>query len=646
MFSLTTNEKPLLLASDFKKRLIMAEKNQSLFGEFAPVTTEEWEAKIIADLKGKDYEKALVWRTHEGFNVRPYYRQENIDELNYLNTLPGEFPFVRGNKKTDNDWLVRQDIFVKDFEEANKKALEILNKGVTSLGFYFDCCTEVAKDNLAVLLKGICLESCEVNFVCPCKKCNCATVFAEYVNEGKWENNNVVASSSIDPIGTFVLKGKFEEASEAEAFTNLKTVIEKTSTLPKFRPVAVNGKFFGNSGSSIVQELAFALAQGAEYLSRLTDAGLSIDDAAKAIKFNLSISNNYFMEIAKLRAGRLLWAQIVKAYNPAGDCPAKMIVHSETGRYNKTVYDPYVNMLRTQTEAMSAVLGGADSVTVAPFDQVYQESSKFSERIARNQQILLKEESHLDKIVDPGSGSYYIETLTASIAEQAWGLFLEVENKGGFIAAFREGFIQAQVKEVATKRDKNIAFRRENLLGTNQFPNFNEKLDITLSEDILKPMDLAVEDAEVETLKPYRIAQPFEALRYKTDVFARSNKRPVAFMLTIGNLTFRKARAQFSCNFFAVAGFEVIDNNGFATVEEGVAAAKAANADIVVVCSSDDEYAEIIPNVAARLDNEILVVAGNPVCKPELEEKGITNFIHVRSNILEELKAYQDKLGI
>lgn len=620
----------------------MTDINQKLFSDFPPVTTDEWEGKINADLKGKDYDRALVWKTYEGINVRPYYRGENLGSLDYLESLPGEFPFVRGNKKTGNDWFIRQDIFVKDFAEANKKALNILGKGVTSLGFYFDCNTKVTKDDLAVLLKDICLEAAEINFVCPCDNCNCALPFAAYISERKENKTKIIASSPLDPVGSFVLKGNLKK----DAFDELKVAVEKTADLPHFRTIGVHGKFFANSGGSIVQELAFALAQGVEYLTKLTGAGLSIDEVAQNIKFNFGIGNNYFMEIAKLRAARLLWAQIVKAFNPQNVESARLIAHSETNTYNKTLYDPYVNMLRTQTEAMSAVLGGADSITVLPFNAIFGDTTKFAERIARNQQILLKEEAHLDKIADPGAGSYYIENLTASLAEHAWNLFLEVQDKGGFVQAFKDGFIQEEIKAMAAKRDTNVALRRENILGINQFPNFSEVVKEEFQDTIFQASDFTEKDAEVETLKPYRAAQPFEALRYKTDVYAKENKRPVAFMLPMGNLAFRKARAQFSTNFFAVAGFEVIDNNGFKTVEDGVAAAKEKTANIIVVCSSDEEYAEIVPKVADLLGEEILVVAGNPECKPQLEAKGISNFIHMKSNILEELKAYQDKLGI
>ena len=623
----------------------MAETINKLFAEFPPVTTQEWEEKIVADLKGKDYEKALVWRTNEGISVKPYYRAENLEGLEFLNNAPGQFPFVRGNKPT-NQWLIRQDIVVTDLEAANKKALEILGKGVNSIGFIIKNNTSLNPGDLEILLKDICLEAAEINLICKCKSCDQAVLFGQFVNIGPWDNQNVVASVENDPLGQYLLNGKFDVCCDGTAFSHLKEQIEKTVGLPRLRTIAVNGKIYGNSGASVVQELAFSLAQGAEYLVRLTEMGLPVDQVASKLKFNLSIGNNYFMEIAKLRAGRLLWSQIVKAFGPEKDCSARMVVHAETTRFNKSVYDAYTNLLRTQTEAMSAALGGAHSITVLPFDAIYQDPSSFSERIARNQQILLKEESNIDKVVDPAGGAYYIENLTASIADQTWKLFLEIQDKGGFLAAVKEGFIQKQVKEMANRRDMNIALRRENLLGVNQFPNFGEVITSELPSSVFEPNDSTVEGAEIETLKPYRGAAAFEALRYKTDKFAATNGRPLAFMLTMGNLAMRKARAQFACNFFAVAGFEVMDNNGFKSADEGLAAARAAKAKIVVICSSDDEYAEIVPEVASKLNGEILVVAGNPACRPDLEAAGITNFIHVRSNLLDELRNYQKMLNI
>jgi methylmalonyl-CoA mutase len=618
----------------------MAENNINLFKEFPPVSTSEWMAKIEADLKGKDFEKTLVWRTNEGFNVRPFYRGEDLENVNYLNTLPGQFPYVRGTKTTGNEWYIRQDIQVTSPEEANKKALEVLNKGVNSLGFVFKGCAEVSVSDLETLLKDICLDAIEVNLISCCKSVSNGKALAAYISKTYGADTKVVASAKVDPLGSLTRSGSFDEAVYAE----MKTLVEETNSLENFRSIAVTGKNFRDAGSSIVQELAFSIAIGAEYLSKLTEAGLNVDDVACNIKFNFGVGTNYFMEIAKLRAARLLWAKVVEAFEPKCECSSKMVIHSENTIFNKTVYDPYVNMLRTQTETMSAVLGGTDSMTVLPFNAIYESTTDFSERIARNQQILLKEEAHLDKIADPAAGSYYIETLTDSIAEQAWKLFIEVQEKGGYVAAFKEGFVQAQVKATSSKLDSALATRKENLLGTNQFPNFNEYLKKELDVEVFSKQVRKSEHAVAEPLARYRGAQAFETLRYATDAYSKENKRPLVFMLTIGSLAMRKARAQFACNFFAVAGFDVVEGKGYKSAEDGVADAVEANANIVVICSSDDEYAEFAPAVAEMLIDPIFVVAGNPACKEELESKGIKNYIHVRSNLLEELTRYQSQL--
>jgi len=618
----------------------MTEKKINLFEEFPQVSTAEWMAKIETDLKGKDFEKTLVWRTNEGFNVRPFYRGEDLEKVNYLNTLPGQFPYIRGTKTNGNEWYIRQDIQVTTPEEANKKALEVLQKGINSLGFVFKGCTEVAVADLEVLLNNVSLDAIEVNLVSCCKSVNNGKALAQYIVKTYGAEAKVVASAKVDPLGSLTRNGSFDEAIYAE----MKALVEETNSLENFRSITVTGKNFRDAGSSIVQELGFSITMGAEYLSKLTEAGLNIDDVACSIKFNFGVGANYFMEIAKLRAARLLWAKVVEAFEPKCECSSKMIIHSENTIFNKTVYDPYVNLLRTQTEAMSAVLGGTNSLTVLPFNAIYEETNDISERIARNQQILLKEESHFDKIADPAAGSYYIETLTNSIAEQAWKLFLDVQEKGGYVAAFKEGFVQAQVNATATKMDSAIATRRENLLGTNQFPNFTEYIQKELDAEVFSKQVRKSENAIAEPLARYRGAQAFETLRYATDVYSKENKRPLVFMLTVGSLAMRKARAQFACNFFAVAGFDVVEGKGYDSVEDGVADAVEADAAIVVICSSDDEYAELAPAAAEMLIDPIFVVAGNPTCKEELEAKGIKNFIHVRSNLLEELTRYQKEL--
>lgn len=613
---------------------------KKLFDEFLPVSTEAWEETITADLKGADYEKKLIWKTLDNFKVKPYYRSENLTDLNYLEGVPEQFPFVRGYKE-DNDWLIRQDIIVTDCKSANQKAKDAIERGAQSVAFIKFGNNEYG---VKALVDGIDLNRVEVNFVCDDTKMllQMADDLLEIISIKKFNREKVSGSFDCDPLKTLLLKGCCAGGEQA-SFDVLKLLIEKTKELPKFQVIGVSGAFLKNSGASITQELGFALSCGVEYLNQLTDRGLKADVIAKKIRFNFGVTGSYFPEIAKFRAARLLWAHIVKSYEVC-ECAGIMTIHAATSFINNTLYDPYVNMLRTTTESMSATLGGVHSLTVNPFNAAYEMSNDFSDRIARNQQIILKEESHFNKVADVAAGSYFIENLTNEIAQQAWKIFMDTEEEGGFLTAIKAGSVQTAIETMADTRRKNMSTRREILLGTNQFPNFTEQIKDEVCECALVPADCTCEGAYIRTLKPFRLANEFEKLRLATDSNA---KRPMAFMLTIGNLTMRKARAQFACNFFACAGYEVVDNNGFETVEEGVKAALDRQAEIIVLCSSDEEYATFAPAAFEAINHKALfVVAGNPECTEELKAKGIQHFIHVRSNLLEVLKDFNKALGI
>ena len=618
----------------------MAEQKEKLFSEFAPVSTEDWVAKITADLKGVPFEKKLVWKTGEGFNVNPFYRLEDIEGLKTTESLPGEFPYVRGTKK-DNDWKVRQNIEVCCFKAANEKALDILNKGVTALGFVIKG-DDVNKENIATLLEGICPQAVELNFnTCLCKAEALIGILAEVFQSKGADLEKCYGSVNYDPFKKPLIKGK-ENQNWVESAA---AVLKAGAALPKYRVLAVNAFNLNNAGAFITQELGYALAWGNELLAKLTEAGFTVDEVAKNIKFNFGISSNYFMEIAKFRAARWLWAEIVKAYAAACDCACKMHVHAQTSEWNMTIFDAHVNLLRSQTEAMSAAIAGVDSITVRPFDKTYQTPDDFSERIARNQQLLLKEESHFDKVVDPSAGSYYVEVLTNSLADVAWKLFLDVEEKGGFAALANAGEIQKAVNASNEARHKNVATRREILLGSNQYPNFTEVAAEKIKETASGCCGGGhCGEATITALDFSRGASEFEALRLATE---KSGKTPKVFMLTIGNLAMRLARSQFSANFFACAGYKIIDNLGFETVEAGVEAAVKAGAEVVVLCSSDDEYATFAPEAFKALAGRAeFVVAGAPACMEDLKAAGIEQFINVKSNVLETLKAFNAKLGI
>ena len=617
----------------------MADSKEKLFSDFAPNSTEQWMEKVTADLKGADFEKKLVWKTNEGFKVKPFYRMEDLEGLKTTDALPGEFPYLRGTKKDNNEWLVRQEIKVECPKEANAKALDILNKGIDSLAFRVKA-KELNAEYIETLLEGICAECVELNFyTCQGHVVELAELLVAYFQKKGYDLTKLQGSIGYDFFDKMLAKGKEKGDMPATA----KALIEATAALPKYRVLNVTALTLNNAGAYIYQELGYALAWGNEYMNQLTEAGLPAALVAKKIKFNFGISSNYFLEIAKFRAARMLWANIVASYDADNRCAAKMHVHAETSTFNLTLFDAHVNLLRTQTEAMSAALAGVDSMTVTPFDKTYTAPDEFSERMARNQQLLLKEESHFDKVIDPAAGSYYIENLTVSIAKQAWELFLSVEEAGGFYAAVKAGTVQAAVNESNKARHKSVAQRREVLLGTNQFPNFNEKAGDK------KPLEATcccgghdTCEKDVPALNFDRAASEFEALRLETEA---SGKRPKAFMLTIGNLAMRQARAQYSCNFLACAGYEVVDNLGFPTVEEGVEAAMAAKADIVVLCSSDDEYAEYaVPAFKALNGRAMFIVAGAPACMDDLKAAGIESFIHVRVNVLDTLREFNAKL--
>ncbi len=610
--------------------------NRSLFKEFDPISTEQWEDVIKQDLKGADYSKKLIWNTLEGIPVRPYYRAEDLANLPETGN-PGSFPFTRGSSD-NNNWLIRQDIA---FEDATKTA-EVVNKlienGIQSIGLSFG--EDPEKESLIDFLNAVSLEAIEISYKGIDGKF-LIHVLDDYCTQNGLSKTSISGSMGIDPIGAFILSGNLDNIEEH--FDALASVIHLATDFPNLRVFEIDAKVFHNSGSDSVQELAYGCSVAVEYLDELSNRGIDLEVLVAKATFNFAIGRNYFFELAKFRAARTLWAQILKAYLER-DPERISFIHAETSRWNTTAYDPYVNLLRTTTEAMSSILGGIDSLTILPFDISFRQSTEFSTRLARNQQILLKEEAYLNKVVDPAAGSYYIENLTHSLIEAAWSEFNEIEELGGFIDAFLKGKIQDSIVTMAEERDMRLAQRREVLLGTNHYPNFSERILENIDKDYVSPGIEGPAEADAQPLIPYRGAEGFEALRLATE---KAGRQPVVFLLSVGNINMRKARATFALNFFGCAGYRIIDNNGFASVEEGMEKAIQAEADIVVLCSSDEEYAQFGPEAANCIGNAKLVIAGYPVeIIDQLHEAGISHFIHVKTNVLETLKGFNQLLGI
>lgn len=614
-------------------------KNPGLFAEFPPVSTREWEEKIHEDLKGADYEKRLVWSTVEGIKIKPYYRSEDLENLSHLKALPGEYPYVRGTQSTQNDWDIRQDIEEQDLALANATALRAVEKGAQALGLNTQ--QVESQDDLQRLLAGIKVDEVVLHFL---HAKNYPVLLNHLLAATKGASaKHVKGSLNFDPLGYYLLYGKFYQSAESNYEEAISLINTARENLPALDVITINGQHFHNAGANIVQELAFTLAQGNEYLAQLTAKGLKVEDIASRMQFTIAVGSSYFMEIAKLRALKMLWAKIVEQYHPTSEEALQINIHAVTSTWNKSVYDPYVNMLRTTTEAMAAGIAGVNSMTVAPFDSTYKKADEFSSRIARNQQIILKNESYFNKVVDPAAGSYYIENITDSIAEAAWKLFVQIEEQGGFVPAVDSKLIQNHIEATCQKRDMEIAMRRQIFVGVNQYPNIQERM--------LDKIQPTANLHDLAGLRPYRGIQAFEAMRLSVENFEKNGgETPRVYLFTYGNLAMRKARATFASNFFGCAGYQIMEGPAVKDLQEGVQKALEAKPHIVVFCSSDEEYAEMAAAAQAlkqQAPQLQIVVAGNPTeIIDQLNQAGVNQYIHLRTNTLESLQRFNDTLGI
>lgn len=601
---------------------------EKLFNDFPPVSTRQWEEQIHKDLKGADYDRKLVWRTSGGFSVRPYFRDEDLKEIPYLDTVPGQHPFLRGTRP-DNNWLIRQGFTVKgSLERLNERVLNALDRGVESIGFRLDKKKDYAEKDLEVILKGVFLPAVEISFEgVSCEKPQVLNAFLNYIKTKCIDPFQVRARFEFNPLGEAYSCG---QNPSGESLDVLKTLIENCSEYPHIRVTCIRGYDYRNKGSGIVQELAFSMAMGNEYIRILKEKGMDQSMAIRSIHFHTGIGSHYFLEIAKFRAARVFWSRIAEEQGIKEPEDQKIRLHATTNFWNQTAYDMYVNLLRGTTQAMSAAIAGVDSLEVTPFDRVIREGNDFSDRLARNIQIILKEEAHFERVTDPAAGSYYVENLTKSILAESEKIYHQLMEKGGFSSKNGREWVSETIRDARERSLKSLASRKEILVGINQYPDSGVKAPKELSEATKEQW--------------MRAAAPFEKLRLQTD---KAFKTPQVFLLTFGNLAMCRARAQFSANFFGVAGYRIIDNNHFASLEEGIQAAVRSGARIVVACSSDEEYCGAVPLIARTLgDNIILTVAGDPACKEELIKEGVTHFISLRSNVLETLLQYHKEMEL
>ncbi len=624
--------------------------SQKLFSEFPPVSTEDWTNLIQKDLKGADFEKKLVWETQEGFKVRPFYRKEDLKGKEWLSSnLPGKFPYVRSTRKIANDWSIRQDIDSPDLKTAKALAEEAVQNGVTSLGFVITNLSSGRKGipvqsqkDLEFLIEGLPLSEITIHFVAEEK--------SPEIYSWLPKSQSLVGGLGYDPYRILAKQGR----SLGQGPEPLKPILSELAGKWKhFRALTIHSSTFRDSGSSIVQELAFTLALGSEYLFRLGELGISPETVNSQTILQFTVGPDYFLEIAKFRAARSLWAEIFSSYSSEKGEASLPFIAAETARYNYGIYDVHNNILRGTTEAISAAIGGAEVINVLPFDHLLQPADSFSLRIARNIQLLLKHESYLDKVADPSSGSYYLESITDTMTEQAWKLFSEIEKEGGFLASLQSGKIQSSILESRKKKEENYATRKEFFLGTNQYPNPKDRIQNKDINKNLKNTILPSVPGELicDPLPDFFAGDGIEKIRMATEEWEKKNNTPAkVLLLPLGDLKMKKARAIFSTNFLGCAGFQVIDPGSYETAQEALEAISKEKPLVVVFCTSDEEISgwvkQILPSLKEK-SKTLAFVAGYPKeILSELETLGVDGFLHVRSNLLETFSDLQKRLGL
>lgn len=652
------------------------EKNTTLpavsFDEFKVPTYEEWKEAAIAALKGAPFDKKMYTKTYEGITLQPIYTLADTQDNAQAQTMPGADAYLRGTHAggyLTNPWKMAQGLDVVDPAEFNKLAKFELEKGATAITVLLDKATKQgAKFDAAAEGRGLSLQDAEDVKVAfdgieaPLFVAGGASVKPLL---GLFAEAGVKATGVVgaDPIGALLTDGALPCAMEELLDEMAETVKAADADL---KVINVDATVYGNGGANAVQETAYAFATATYYIKELVERGVAVDTAAQNVCFSFAIGSNFFMEIARLRAAKAVWAEIVKELG-GNEESQKITIFARTSAFTKTVYDPYVNLLRTTTEAFSAVVGGIDALQITPFDEPIREADTQSLRYARNQQLLFAEEFNLKATVDPAGGSFYVETLTAQVAEAVKALIAET---GCILCAVKEGTVQAAVAAVLEERFKNLQVRKDVAVGNNSYANTIEVLLDTNAEALaaakaarataaagktaLADARAALNKGEAVTataIGAHRWVEQYEALRMATEKAAAAGNPVKIFSANYGPIPKHKGRADFSRGFFEVANFEVIGNDGFATAEEVAAAAIESGAAYAVICGTDDVYPEIVPAItkaikAAKPEMKVYVAGAPGENREAFDAAGVDNYIHVGANCYQILKAIQEERGI
>jgi methylmalonyl-CoA mutase len=701
--------------------------------DFPQPSAEEWRAAAESLLKGAPFDKVMRTPLPEGITLEPIFSRDVLSDLPQAASWPGTGDYLRGTDPLGyraEPWHIAQELPYGEPAEFNAVLLADLMRGQSAVNLNFDLATLAGKDpdeagpgevgacglSLASLedvrtaFAGVIPDAIPFYLRTGAMGLPVAALFFAWLQETGVDLAKVSGGFALDPLAVWAASGQIP-CDLAHLFDD-QAVLARfcLDHAPQMRAVGVTTLPYHQAGAHAVEEIGAALASGSAYLGQLIDRGLTADEAARQIAFSLSVGPQFFVEIAKFRALRVLWARVVRAFG-GGDEAARIRVHARTGLYNKTHNDPYVNMLRTTTEALSAVIAGVDSLNVGTFDEVIRVPGDFARRNARNTQIILQEECELTAVADPAGGSWAVEWLTDQVAEKAWECFQEIEAEGGMIASLQKGRFLDRVLATDHARHKLFEQRRISLVGTNTYPNADEvplegelpnytevwerrageiidqRNGLATEEDevVLAALeDLSVADgadrmmlarhafsvgatlgevrralfvarapgSAIRRFPSRRLATAYEALRSVCREAKKAFGRgPRIYLTNLGPLRRHKLRADFTRSFFATGGFEIIDGPGITDPAAAVEGFAAADADMTVVCGTDDDYASLFPAVAGALKAAYpdlpVLLAGQPgENETTFRAAGMDDFIFVKSNNYATNHLWLQRLGI
>ena len=725
-------DKPLTdkeLEAMLRKSEKVTEFPEVTFDEFTPPTWDEWVEACNALLKGKPFDKIMYTKNYEGITFKPIYTRKDTDEILPTDDYPGMGDFLRGstvNGYIHEPWGIAQSCDETMPAENNELLKHEIDKGSTVYNIKFDTATlnavDVADaekpgdegvnvttaDDMNVLLNGLDFEKYPVMMYTGATAVNLLGLTSAVLKAQGKDVKCLRGVIGADPLGELIRKGSSKASLDALYDDMAESIKWAKANAPELRTVFVRSEVFTDGGAEAVQEVAYTFAEAVEYICQMLKRGVSLKDAASSLYFCFNQGANFFMEIAKLRALRQVWAAIMEAFG-AEEADRSIMVHGRSSRFTKTVIDPYVNMLRNTTQTFSSVVGGVNTYENAPFDEMIRKGDEFSRRIARNLHVMLQEEFGMLRPIDAAGGSWAVESLTKEIAEKIWAEFQKVEGMGGITAALKEGYPQKTIAAVLEQRFKNLDYRKDRAVGVNMYPNMTEEpldprpedteklkklrvaaveafrgdIDTEYLKEKLAGVDTvekaedafaagatvaevaaargaAAGDVTVEPIAVHHWTERYEALRFDTERYIKETGKNIeVFLANMGPIPQHKARADFSTSFLQVGEFNVHLNDGFQDGEDGTAiekcvkAAAAEHYDVAVICSTDATYPEIVPALAPELkkvlpEGATLFLAG--AAPKDLEEQyraaGVDDFISVSANCYEILRMLQKKKGM